>query len=164
MHSRKCSASGVNEARKELFTQCSLTMENIPPTKAALLQHVRRVGIVYSNLPVLLFSSTFPCISLTEIRKFFLVIARYYSLSVIMSATSSVKKRKVDIEHRAFNPAWEEKYFFIERFWTGPVPHKILLEDCYRPIEFNMRRHWKTELASIKLCVEVFRGKERRHR
>ena len=46
--------------------------------------------------------------SLDEIRKFFLVIASYYSLSVIMSATSSVKKRKVDIEHRAFNPAWKD--------------------------------------------------------
>ena len=42
MYSRKCSANGVNEAGKELFAQCSRTMENIPPTKAALLQHVRR--------------------------------------------------------------------------------------------------------------------------
>ena len=33
-----------------------------------------------------------------------------------MSATSSVKKRKVDIEHRAFNPAWNGEYFFIERY------------------------------------------------
>ena len=41
MYSRKCSASGLNEARKELFAQCSRTMENIPPTKAALLQHVQ---------------------------------------------------------------------------------------------------------------------------
>ena len=44
MYSRKCSASGVNESRKELFAQCSRTMENIPPTKAALLQHVRRAA------------------------------------------------------------------------------------------------------------------------
>ena len=53
MYSRKCSASGVNEARKELFAQCSRTMENIPPTKAALLQHVRRaahqLGYVWSQ-------------------------------------------------------------------------------------------------------------------
>ena len=44
IYSRKCSASGLNEARKELFAQCSRTMEDIPPTKAALLQHVRRAA------------------------------------------------------------------------------------------------------------------------
>ena len=44
MYSRKCSASGVNEAGKELFAQCSRTMENTPPTKAVLLQHVRRAA------------------------------------------------------------------------------------------------------------------------
>ena len=44
MYSRTCSASGVNGARKELFAQGSRTMENIPPTKAALLQHVRRAA------------------------------------------------------------------------------------------------------------------------
>ena len=53
MYSRKCSASGVNEAGKELFAQCSQTMENIPPTKAALLQHVRhaayQLGYVWSQ-------------------------------------------------------------------------------------------------------------------
>ena len=59
MYSRECSASGVNEARKELFAQCSRTMENIPPTNAALLQHVRRaayqLGYVWSQalVPVL---------------------------------------------------------------------------------------------------------------
>ena len=50
MYSRTCSASGVNGARKELFAQGSRTMENIPPTKAALLQHVRaayRAGYVW---------------------------------------------------------------------------------------------------------------------
>ena len=53
MYSRTCSASGVNGARKELFAQGSRTMENIPPTKAALLQHVRRAayqaGYVWSQ-------------------------------------------------------------------------------------------------------------------
>ena len=38
VYSRKCSASGVG---KELLAHGSRTMENIPPTKAALLQHVR---------------------------------------------------------------------------------------------------------------------------
>ena len=41
MDSRMCSASGVNEARKELFAQDSRSMENIPPI---LLQHVRRTA------------------------------------------------------------------------------------------------------------------------
>ena len=36
MYCRPCSVSGVNEARKELFAQGYRTMENIPPTKAAL--------------------------------------------------------------------------------------------------------------------------------
>ena len=40
------------------------------------------------------------------------IIASYYSVSLIVSA----KKRKVDIEPRAFNPAWKQKYFFMERF------------------------------------------------
>ena len=42
-----------------------------------------------------------------------LVTASYYSVSLIMSAPSSAKKRKVDIERRTFNPAWKEKYFFM---------------------------------------------------
>ena len=40
----------------------------------------------------------------------------YYSVSLIVSATSSANKRKVDIERRAFNPAWKENYFCMERF------------------------------------------------
>ncbi|XP_076041831.1 general transcription factor II-I repeat domain-containing protein 2-like [Oratosquilla oratoria] len=36
-------------------------------------------------------------------------------VALIMSATQRVKKRKVDLDHRTFNPEWE-KYFFIERF------------------------------------------------
>ncbi|KAG0721701.1 hypothetical protein GWK47_045906 [Chionoecetes opilio] len=34
----------VNEARKELFCQKNRTMENIPPTQQALLQHTKRAG------------------------------------------------------------------------------------------------------------------------
>ena len=44
------------------------------------------------------------------------LIASYYSVSLIVSATSCANMRKVDIERRAFNPAWKEKYFFMERF------------------------------------------------
>ena len=39
VYSRTCSASGV---WKELLAHGSRTLKNIPPTKAALLQHVRR--------------------------------------------------------------------------------------------------------------------------
>ena len=72
-----------------------------------------------------------------------LVIASYYSLSVTMSATSSVKKRKVDIEHRAYNPAWKEKYFFIERF--GQAQCLICLNTVAVFKQFNMCRHWEAE-------------------
>ena len=34
----------VNAARKQLFTQKARTLENIPPTQAALLQHVKRAA------------------------------------------------------------------------------------------------------------------------
>ena len=60
-----------------------------------------------------------------------------------MSATSSVKKRKVDIEHRTFNPAWKEIYFFIERF--GQAQCLICLKTVAVLKEFNMRRHWEAE-------------------
>ena len=41
VYSRTCSASGI---WKDLLAHGSRTMENIPPTKAALLQHVRRAA------------------------------------------------------------------------------------------------------------------------
>ena len=34
----------VNDARKQLFTQKSRSLENIPPTQAALKQHIKRVS------------------------------------------------------------------------------------------------------------------------
>ena len=53
IYSRTCSASGVNDARKELYVQGSRTMENTPPSKAALLPHVRcatyQAGYVWSH-------------------------------------------------------------------------------------------------------------------
>ena len=60
-----------------------------------------------------------------------------------MSATSSAKKRKVDIERRAFNPAWKEKCFFMERF--GQAQCLICLKTVAVLKEFNMRRHWEAE-------------------
>ncbi|XP_050733317.1 general transcription factor II-I repeat domain-containing protein 2-like [Eriocheir sinensis] len=57
-----------------------------------------------------------------------------------MSATLCVKKRKVDLEGRTFNPEWE-KYFFIERFGQA----QCLI--CHKTVavlkEYNVRRHWE---------------------
>ena len=62
-----------------------------------------------------------------------------------MSATQSVKKRKVDLERRIFNPKWE-KYFFIERF--GQAQCLICLKTLAVLKEYNVRRHWETEHRS----------------
>ena len=71
------------------------------------------------------------------------VIASYYSVPLIVSATSSAKKRKVDIERRAFNPAWKETYFFYGALWTAQC--LICLKTVAVLKEFNMRRHWEAE-------------------
>ena len=42
MYNKGCSAAGVNEARHRLFTSGSRSLENIPPTQAALFQHIKR--------------------------------------------------------------------------------------------------------------------------
>ncbi len=42
MYNRTSEVTEVNEARKQLFTKKSRTLENIPPTKAALVQNIRR--------------------------------------------------------------------------------------------------------------------------
>ena len=42
MYSKGCAAAGVNEARHHLFTSGSRALESIPPTQAALFQHVKR--------------------------------------------------------------------------------------------------------------------------
>lgn len=42
MYSKGCGAVGVNEARHHLFTTGSKLLDNIPPTQAALYQHVKR--------------------------------------------------------------------------------------------------------------------------
>ena len=44
MYDRGSTASSVNEARQELFTQKGREIENLPPTQDALLQHLLRVG------------------------------------------------------------------------------------------------------------------------
>ena len=57
MYSRTCPGTSVEDARKLMFGQGSHTIENIPPTKAALiLQHVKRAvyeaGHVWSQVLV----------------------------------------------------------------------------------------------------------------
>ena len=53
LYSRTSSQTTVNEARQELFSKGNRTLEKIPPTKAALLQHTRRAvyqaGHIWGN-------------------------------------------------------------------------------------------------------------------
>ena len=42
MYSRTSSLSSVNEARQALFAQGTRTIQNIPPTEAALIEHIKR--------------------------------------------------------------------------------------------------------------------------
>lgn len=42
IYDRTSACVGVNEARKHLFTRKSRSLENIPPTQAALRQHIKR--------------------------------------------------------------------------------------------------------------------------
>ena len=44
LYDRKSSSNEVNITRKQLFAQKGRTLENIPPTKDALLQHVKRAA------------------------------------------------------------------------------------------------------------------------
>ncbi|KAG0714799.1 General transcription factor II-I repeat domain-containing protein 2 [Chionoecetes opilio] len=53
-----------------------------------------------------------------------------------------VKKRKVDLECRAFNLEWE-KYFFTECF--GQAQCLICLKTVAVIKEYNVRRHWETQ-------------------
>ena len=47
----------VNEARKQLLTKKNRSIENIPPTKAALLQHLKRSAYqAWDNWKVLTWS------------------------------------------------------------------------------------------------------------
>ncbi|XP_076059507.1 general transcription factor II-I repeat domain-containing protein 2-like [Oratosquilla oratoria] len=75
----------------------------------------------------------------------FHVNPRYVSFLLIMPATQRVEKRKVDLEHRTFNPKWE-KYFFIERF--GQAQCLICLKTVAVLKEYNVRRHWETDHRS----------------
>ncbi len=44
LYDRTSGLESVNDARKWLFTKKSRTLENIPPTQAALKQHVKRAS------------------------------------------------------------------------------------------------------------------------
>ena len=43
MYDRTSECVEVNEARKHLFSQNSRTLENIPPTQAAMKEHIKRL-------------------------------------------------------------------------------------------------------------------------
>ena len=49
LYSRTCNAETVNAARRKLFAHENRTIENIPPTKAALYQHILRSVIQASK-------------------------------------------------------------------------------------------------------------------
>ena len=42
MYSKACNAAGVNEARQQLFSQGTRTLDMIPPTQQAMFQHILR--------------------------------------------------------------------------------------------------------------------------
>ena len=44
LYDRTSALSSVNEARQKLFSRGSRSLENIPPTQAALVQHTRRAA------------------------------------------------------------------------------------------------------------------------
>ena len=50
LYSRTSSLKKVNEARKQLFAQGNRQSENIPPTKEALRQHVKRAVFQAGNI------------------------------------------------------------------------------------------------------------------
>ena len=49
LYSRTCNAETLNAARRKLFAQENGPIENIPPTKAALYQHILRSVIQASK-------------------------------------------------------------------------------------------------------------------
>ena len=42
MYSKGCGSAKVNEARHHLFTSGTKTLKSIPPTQAALFEHIKR--------------------------------------------------------------------------------------------------------------------------
>lgn len=44
VYDKTCQVTSVNEARKEMFSQRSKSMESIPPTQSALLEHSKRAA------------------------------------------------------------------------------------------------------------------------
>ena len=44
LYDHTSSQSSVNEARKQLFTQKGRVMDGLPPTQAALIQHIKRAA------------------------------------------------------------------------------------------------------------------------
>lgn len=63
LYSKTSAQRDVNKARQELFAKSSRTLENIPPSQAALLQHVKRAvlqgGHIWGNM--LIAKPALPC-------------------------------------------------------------------------------------------------------
>ena len=61
--SRTSQLTEVNEARKHLFSYCNRKLENIPPSSAALLQHVKRAAFQAGHIwgQALKVNPTLPC-------------------------------------------------------------------------------------------------------
>nr|XP_014351308.1 PREDICTED: general transcription factor II-I repeat domain-containing protein 2A-like [Latimeria chalumnae] len=61
----------------------------------------------------------------------------------------STKKRKIDLEHRKFNPEWTEKYFFVESK-TGVHTCLVCLECVAIAKEYNIHCHYETKHLKFK--------------
>ena len=70
LYSRTSHLSKVNEARRQLFAHGNRQFENIPPTRAALFQHVKRAAYQGVTFEVRHRSKTHHCLLLqTEVGK-----------------------------------------------------------------------------------------------
>ena len=68
-----------------------------------------------------------------------------------MAATPSNKRRKVDLENRAFNDTWTVRYFSIER--NGKAQCLICQATVSVFKELNIRRHFETQHRSSKYAA-----------
>ena len=46
LYSKDCSLTAINDARRQMFCQKLMSLERIPPTRAALVQHVKWTPLV----------------------------------------------------------------------------------------------------------------------
>ena len=103
MYSKGCGAAGVNDARLRLFTSGTKSLESIPPTQAALFQHVKR-AILQSS-----YSSTCHGRSLgwtaTCFGRPLLRCTNYFAMLKYLHQTATCLTRPADSRMLAFIPA-----------------------------------------------------------